>query len=249
MYEHAARPANTRFKNTVLRNLPSEAIARLKLRPVTFELGHEIEFPGQAIRNMYFVEEGVISMTVTFEDGSEVEVGMFGFESVIGISALMGTKKSLNRAYAQIPGNGYFCSFEDAAAEFRRHEEFEQLALRYVQTQLVQCMQSAACNAKHSVEQRLARWLLICGDRAHSKVLPLSQEYLAQMLGSTRSTVTLAMGLLKERGLIDYKRGAITITDWQALERRACSCFSVIKHHLDSYSEFDTGYVASGNLP
>ena len=117
---------------------------------------HEIEFPGRPIGHVYFLEEGMASMTTTFKDGDQVEVGMFGFESVIGISALMGTKRSLNRVYTQITGHGCSTTLEAAKSEFRQGGLFQDLVLRYVQAQLVQAMQSAGCNAKHNFEQRLA---------------------------------------------------------------------------------------------
>src|ERR1035437_604767 len=156
-----------RFKNALLKALDAEVIARLHLRPVTFELEHELEFPGNSIDNLFFVEEGMASMTTTFKNGSQVEVGMFGYESVIGVSALMGTKRSLNRVYTQIAGNGYSSPVEVAREEFGLGGSFQPLALRYVQAQLLQALQSAGCNAAHDFEQRLARWLLICADRAH----------------------------------------------------------------------------------
>jgi CRP-like cAMP-binding protein len=235
--------ARTEFKNTLLSHLDRSIIERLSLRPVLFELGHEIEFPGNGIAHLFFVEEGMASMTTTFEDGSQVEVGMFGYESVIGVSALMGTKKSLNRVYTQISGSGYSCTVEMARQEFQLGGMFQMLCLHYVQTQLVQAMQSAGCNAKHNVEQRLARWLLICSDRAHSLTFRMSHEFLADMLGSTRPTVSMAAGLLKDERLIEYSRGLITIKDMTGLERRSCECYRIIKDHLDNYAEFDTNYA------
>ena len=206
------------YKNTLLRALDSEVVSRLQLSRVSFELGHEIEFPGKPIRLLYFVEAGMASMTTTFLDGSQVEVGMFGYESVIGISALMGTKRSLNRVYTQIEGYGFSCPTHNAPREFRRGERFQSLSLHYVQAQLVQSLQSTGCNAKHNLEQRLARWLLICADRAHSNTFRMSQEFMADMLGSSRPTVSIAAGLLKNRLLIDYSRGAIEILDPGGLE-------------------------------
>jgi CRP-like cAMP-binding protein len=232
------------FKNSVLRNLSIADVQRLSLQPVTFELLHEIEFPGSPIEHLIFVEEGMASMTTTFGDGSQVEVGMFGYESVIGVSALMGTKRSLNRVYTQIPGHGFSSPVETARREFLRGGAFQNLALRYVQAQLLQATQSAGCNAKHNVEQRLARWLLLCADRAHSASYDLSQDFLADMLGSSRPTVTLAAGILKEEKLIDYSRGVIRILDTKRLEKRACECYCIIKNHLDNYTEFDSGITA-----
>jgi CRP-like cAMP-binding protein len=229
------------FRNLLLNALNAEVVARLCLRPVTFELEHEIEFPGRPIENLFFIEEGMASMTASFADGSQVEVGMFGYESVIGVSALMGTKQSLNRIYTQIAGSGYASPIEAARREFRLGGVFQALALRYVQTQLDRASQSAGCNAKHRVEQRLARWLLICADRANSDTFLMSHEYLAHMLGSTRSTVSVAAALLKERKLIEYSRGSIRILDVTGLEETACECYRIIKDHFDNYAEFECG--------
>lgn len=236
-------PEGGAYKNLLLQRLRKDCLARLNLRPVDFEIGHEIEYPGKPIDHLFFVEEGMASLTTTFMDGSQVEVGMFGYESVIGVSALMGTKRSLNRIYTQIAGHGYSCPTEAASREFQLGGLFQDLALRYVQTQLVQAMQSAGCNAKHEIDQRLARWLLLCADRAHSNTFKMSQEYLADMLGSSRPTVTVAAGNLRAKGLIEYTRGTIHIPDPQRLEAAACECYQVIKRHLGNYAEFDTGSV------
>jgi CRP-like cAMP-binding protein len=228
------------FKNTLLKALDRDVIERLRLQPVKFELKHEIENPGDLIGHLYFLEEGMASMTTTFTDGSQVEVGMFGYESVIGVSALMGTKKSLNRVYTQIAGHGFSCNIEDARREFRLGGAFQFLTLRYVQAQLVQAMQSAGCNAKHNFEQRLARWLLICADRANIDTFKISQEFLADMLGGRRPTVSTAAGILKGKGLIQYTRGEIRILDIPGLTKTSCECYQIIKDYLDNYTKFDT---------
>ena len=128
-------------------------------------------------------------MTTTFRNGREVEVGMFGYESVIGVSALMGTKQSLNRVYMQIAGWGYRCRFEAAVAEF---------GLRCVQTQLVQSAQSAGCNAEYSYEQRLARWLLICADRVHVTSSRCPRSFYPTCLGAPVDVTLAAVRLKKE---------------------------------------------------
>ena len=232
------------FKNTLLKALDGDVIERLRLQPVRFELKHEIEKPCNPIDHLYFLEEGMASMTTTFKDGSQVEVGMFGFESVIGVSALMGTKKSLNRVYTQIAGYGYSCQVEDARREFRLGGAFQFLALHYVQAQLVQAMQSAGCNAKHSFEQRLARWLLLCADRAHVDTFKISHEFLADMLGGRRPTISTTAGILKRKGLIEYTRGEIRILDVPGLTKASCECYLTIKDYLDNYAKFDTTITA-----
>jgi CRP-like cAMP-binding protein len=234
----------SKFKNTLLQHLEEDIIERLSLKPVTFETRHEIEYPGRPIEHLFFVEEGMASMTTTFKDGSQVEVGMFGYASVIGVPALMGTKLSLYRIYTQIEGRGFSCTIETARAEFGRGGLFQTLMLRYVQAQLVQAAQSAACNAKHNMEQRLARWLLLCADRANTETFKISQEFLSDMLGSTRPTVSIAAGTLKEEGLIEYNRGVIRIIDPGRLEQRACECYDMTKNYLDNYADVDATFTS-----
>jgi len=229
------------FKNALLKALDGDVVARLNLRPVVFEVEHELEFPGTLIGHLYFIEEGMASMTTTFRDGSQVEVGIFGYKSVVGVSALMGSKRSLNRVYTQIAGSGYASPVEAARREFALGGTFQRLALAYVQAQLVQVIQLAGCNATHSFEQRLARWLLICADRARCDTFKMSHEFLSNMLGSTRSTMSLAAAELKQMGLIDYTRGSIRILDAKGLEKRACECYRVVEQYLDNYTQFDGG--------
>ena len=232
------------YRNTLLKAFSREIQDRLHLQPVEFELNHEIEFPGRSIDHLYFVEDGMASQTTTFQDGSQVEVGMFGFESVIGVSALMGTRRSLNRVYTQIAGCGYSTTVAAARREFALGAHFQRLCLSYVQAQLVQTMQSAGCNAKHEIDQRLCRWLLLCADRAHATTFRMPHEFLADMLGSTRPTVTHAAITLKDLGLIRYSRGVIHLLDVPGLEARSCECYQVIKDHLDNYAEFDSNAIA-----
>lgn len=231
-------PVN-RFSNYLLQSLSPAILERLHLRPVQLEVGRVMEFPGDSIENLFFIEDGVGSMTATFMDGSEVEVGMFGCESVIGISALMGTKQSLNRIYMQLAGSGYISPIEAARTEFTRCEDFQRVALRYVQMQLIQATQTAACNARHNIEQRLARWLLLIEDRAGTSKLRISHQFLADMLGVTRPSVATTAHQLRDRGLIDYQRAVIQITDREGLERCTCECYGVVRRHLDNFAQFD----------
>ena len=230
------------FKNTLLQHLDAQTIDRLQLRPVALPLLHNLEIPGTSIDHVFFIEEGIGSMTTCFKGGAQVETSMFGYESVVGISGLMGVRHSLNHIFMQLAGHGYQSSLRAARAEFSRNERFQHLALRYVQAQLTLSTQNAACNVMHSYEQRLARWLLICCDRAKQEHLDMSQEFVAQMLGSTRSTVSIAATHLKAKGLIDYRRGAIQVLDVAGLEAEACECYRVVRKHLENCAEFDTGF-------
>lgn len=231
------------YKNTVLKNLGAETLRRLNLRRVELEVGQEIEIPGRPVRQIVFLEEGIGSMTTAFIDGSQVEVGMFGFESVIGISALMGRRRSLNRIAMQLSGWGFSSAIRSAKAEFDRCADFQHRILRYVQAQLLEAAQSVGCNARHPLQQRLARWLLICADRANTTVLPLSQQHLSHMLGVTRTSVSVTAGQLKDEGLIDYRRSVINLKDRKALEQRACECYEVVRRHFDHDAEPDAVFA------
>jgi CRP-like cAMP-binding protein len=223
------------FRNVILQRLPPVVIDRLDLQRVELPVNREIEFPGSGIGNLFFIEEGIASMTVTFQDGFEVEVALGGPESILGTSSMMGTRRSLNRVYMQIGGYGYSSVMAVATREFKRGEQFHDLTLRYVQAQFIQSAQTAGCNARHSVEQRMARWLLLCSDRVGDRVLPLSHEYMADMLGATRSSVTVVAGHLQERGLIHYTRGKITLLDLAGLEGISCECYRAVRDHLRSF--------------
>ncbi len=229
------------FRNKILQSLDENTLARLHLEPVELPVRHPLEIPGRPVRNIFFLESGIASVTTLFKDGFEVEAGMYGHDSLSGISAFMGTRESLNASYMQIAGHGFTCDVEHAAAEFQRAGHFHSLALRAVQAQFVQSMQSAGCNAHHEIGPRFARWLLLCADRTESATFALSHEFLATMLGARRTTVTVAAGKLKRAGLIRYTRNNVQILDRPGLEEIACECYSVLREHLRNLSEYDSG--------
>jgi CRP-like cAMP-binding protein len=226
------------YRNTLLRHLDGPTLKRLDPTHIMLELRRELQSPDHDLDCLYFVEEGIVSMTTIFKDGTEVEVGTFGYESVIGSCALMGGVTEPNRVFVQIPGHGFMVPLRVARTEFDRHGEFHSLILRHVQAHFDQCKQNAACNAVHRHEQRLARWLMVCSDRISRDTLDLSHEFLAHMLGSTRSTVTLAAGILKKKGLIDYRRGSIRILHPELLKKHACECYGVIHTQLRELCEY-----------
>jgi CRP-like cAMP-binding protein len=199
-----------------------------------------IETPGSEIRKLYFIEEGCGSMTTMFKDGSQVEVSLFGNEAVIGASALIGTKRSLNNIYMQVAGHGFISNIKVAAREFRNCEQFRDIVLRYVQAQLVQTAQTAGCNGKHDAMQRMSRWLLLCADRVYSDELGLTHEFLGHMLGVRRSTASVTAEEMQRRGYIDYRRGRIKILDRSGLEHTACECYRIVKEHLENYQDVET---------
>jgi CRP-like cAMP-binding protein len=231
------------FRNVILGNLDAQTITRLHLRPLKLELRHALEEPGEPVDHVFFLESGIASVTVRFRDGFEVEAGMYGHDSLSGISAFMGTRGSLNASYMQIAGHGHSCSIERAAAEFQLGGRFHSLALRAVQAQFVQSMQSAGCNAHHEIEPRLARWILLCADRTEANSFALSHEFVATMLGARRTSVSIAAGNLKKRGLIRYTRSNIHIADRPGLEATACECYGVLREYLRNFNQYDSGLV------
>lgn len=144
--------AKSPSKNGLLHQFDAEIIARLNLQAVDLPTNREIEYPGNLIDHLYFLEAGCASMTTALKDGCQAEVALAGTEAVLGVSALMGTKRSLNRVYMQIAGRGYRMRTAVAACEFKRGEMFQDLTLRYLQAQFIQSAQTAGCNAYHSVE-------------------------------------------------------------------------------------------------
>ncbi|WP_263385775.1 Crp/Fnr family transcriptional regulator [Granulicella arctica] len=233
------------FKNLLLSKFDAPLIARLDLRPIDLPLNREIEYPGNRIDHLFFLEEGMASLTTTFREGGQVEVALAGAEAVLGASVLMGTKLSLNRVSMRVAGHGFSVRTAVAALEFKRCQMFQDLTLRYLQAQFVQTAQTAGCNARHPLDQRLARWLLLCADRNRGRNLPLSHACLADMLGASRATVTVAAGLLRAQGLIEYTRGKIHLLDIQGLEDQACECYGAVRDHLANLAEYDAGTACS----
>ncbi len=229
----------TQFRNTLLRNLSAETISRLRLIKMELPIRREIEFPGNEIKHLFFLETGAASMTTTFLDGGQVEVALYGSEAVLGASFLMGTRRSLNRVYMQIPGYGYSIKSALAAEEFKRHGEFHRLILRHNQAQFIQSAQTAGCNARHSIGQRLARWLLLCDDRVEHGSIDISQEFIAEMLGNGRTSVNVEATRLQKLGIITYSRARINVRDRLGLEREACECYATVLNDLQHYADDD----------
>ena len=221
------------FQNKILRSLDPQTIERLHLRRIELPVAHQIERPGEDINHLVFIEEGIGSMTSTFCDGFKVDVGMFGTESVMGGSALVGSHVSLNTVYMQIGGYGFSCRTDSATVEFSRLGEFHDLVLRYQQAMLVQAFQSVGCNSHHTIPQRLSRCLLLFADRFEFSVIALTHEYLANALGSSRTTISVAAESFQRQGLIRYSRGKISILNRSGLEQRSCECYRIVKNHLD----------------
>jgi len=178
---------------------------------------------------VYFPVSGMISLVVKMTDADDVEAMTIGNEGVIGIAVILGVASSTMEALCQIPGRALKVPARAVVEEIRRTASVNRLLLRYAEAMMVQLAQHAACNRTHSIEQRCARWLLMTRDRVASDEFPLTQQFLAEMLGVRRATVTMIAGALHKAGLIDYSRGRIRIVDGQGLERVACECYDVVR--------------------
>jgi hypothetical protein len=165
-------------------------------------------------------------------DGTTVEIGVIGLDGVVGIPVLLGAGSAPGRTFIQIAGSGFRIESAVLKEEFERPSELRKHLQKYVQAFLVQTSQTAVCNRLHSIEERLSRWLLTCRDRMESDRLHLTHDFLGQMLGAPRTTVTLAAGLLHRAELIDYSRGVVTVRNRKGLEEITCECYHTVRNEF-----------------
>jgi CRP-like cAMP-binding protein len=198
---------------------------------VTLKVRTEIYAPEMRIDHVYFPIDCVLSVVTRMQDGNMIEIGTVGREGVSAIPLLLGATTTANECYAQVPGR----AIKIDAAQFlrlREHAKFRQLLDRYVQAYVNMLGQLAACNRLHSVYERCARWLLMTQDRVGSERIELTHEYLAMMLGTQRSGVTIAAGTLQHAGFIKYGQGVISILDREGLEGASCECYEVAQEQF-----------------
>jgi CRP-like cAMP-binding protein len=231
----SAGEARSMYKNRILASLSRTEIARLApyLLPLDLPSGKTLLDPGQEITYAYFLETGLASVVVAMANGNMVETGITGNDGFVGFSALLGTKTIPTRTFMQIPGNGFKIKAQHLVDEFERSGTLQKKINRYFQANLVLTAQTAACNRLHDIAERLARWLLMCHDRMDSDTFSITHEFLGHMLGTPRSTVTLAAGILHKAGLIDYSRGKVIIRDRKGLEKAACECYQTIRKEFE----------------
>ena len=203
------------------------------LQPVTFALGDVVYESGGHLQHVYFPATSVVSLLYTMENGSTAEMGLAGNDGVVGVALFLGGDTTPNRAVVQIGGGAFRMTAKDLREEFARGGPFQRALLRYTQALITQISQTAVCNRLHEVEQRLCRWLLLCHDRVKSNEIQMTQEFISNMLGGRRESVTVAAGRLQDVGLIHYARGHISILDRQGLERTVCECYQIVKGELD----------------
>lgn len=185
-------------------------------------------------RFAFFLTSGICSVVVTLPEGQSCETALISREGVTSSYSLLGSSPPPTNAFIQVEGAGYRMPFEALRDLFDQSREIRSRILEHVQQQAMTTSQIAACNNQHAAEGRLARWLLMIRDRTGSDRFKLTQEFMAQMLGSQRSTVALAAGMLQRGGLIEYARGNINITSPTALENAACDCYPVTRRLLQN---------------
>lgn len=217
--------------NAILAALLATEYRRLlpKLRHVTLKRGEIIYRADQRIEEVYFPEEAVVAMVDTTDDKRTVEVGLIGREGLVGINIFLGGVVTPDRAIVQLAGGAMKMKSQDLRKELRFGSPLQRLLLDYTRTFLTVISQSVACSQHHTVEQRLARWLLSMSDYAGPREFLMNQESIATMLGVRRESITAAAGKYQAAALISYRRGRISILDRPRLARRCCECYAFIR--------------------
>jgi CRP-like cAMP-binding protein len=221
-------------RNLLLAGLPAKELALLEphLKDVVLKQGIVLQEQGEGIEHVYFPNDGIISLLAVMRQGDAIEIATIGYEGAVGSLSGLGPRRSHTRAVVQVRGT----ASRIAATRFRQaveeSEAVHSIVVRYGEMLLIQVQQTAACNALHAVEARLSRWLLQARDRLESNTIELTHEFLSQMLGVRRTTVTVVAHMLQQAGLIRYHRGQIEIIDRPGLEARACECYAAIRDQV-----------------
>jgi len=232
----ATKAASVATANRILAALPEESLERLAphLEPVSVALKEPIFEAREPVRHALLPLDCVLSFVTPIGPRDAVEIATVGNEGIAGLSAFLGTEWMPYRAFAQVPGQALRVGADVLAEQAAQDEELSAVLKRYTQALLTQVAQSTACNSVHGVEERCARWLLMTHDRVGlASQFPMTQEFLATMLGVRRATVTVAAGALQQAGVIRYSRGKITVVDRPGLEAASCECYATVREELD----------------
>lgn len=235
----AVRPSGNRLDvsgrpvgNEILNSIPEAEYNRVlpELEFIQLPHHHILHEAGERLEFAYFLNEGLASLVVLTSDGRSVEVSIVGHEGIVGTPLAVGLHRGPYRSIMQISGTAFRMRAELLEQLLEQTPELRLLLNRFVLIQGLQIAQIAACNRLHEIEQRLARWLLMCQDRVESEYLPVTHEFLAQMLGTGRPSVSLAAGILQKAGTIENARGNVKILNRPELEKAACECYRAIQH-------------------
>jgi CRP-like cAMP-binding protein len=219
------------MRNSILNALPAEDFSLLAphLSPVMIEKGRLLYDPGESIETVYFPSGCVFSLMTLMDTGAAIESATIGREGALGLGAAIAPRLSLSRAIVQISGQASCIASGPLQDAYARSAQLRSLIDRHTDALYGHSIQSVACNALHSVEARFCRWLLTCHDRIDNDTVGLTQEFLAEMLGVQRTTVTAVAGALQARGLIRYRRGVVDILDRPGLEAMSCECYGTVR--------------------
>jgi len=229
-------------RNRLLRSLPRDDLERLVsfLHKVPLTPRRVLQHAGVPIEHLYFVEEGLVSVLAKTDDRNAVEVWLIGSDGVVGSAALLGIKMTTLSHFVQIGGSALRIGVEDLTRAISESSALRGILHGYVHAALIQSSQSAACSLKHSLEQRLARWLLTAQDHSELDELPVTQDLLARSLGVHRPTVSGTFKLLERRGIFARQPGLIRILDRTALEGLACRCYRAMAFSRDRWRRSET---------
>ena len=228
-------PTPPQSRNHLLAVIPASEFQELRAYLTTVDLlaKDRLAEPNRPIEKVYFPLDAVLSMAAIDRDGEAVEVGSVGCEGMTGLAVLLGAEQSTSRVVVQVGGQAERMDAEVLQREARRNDHFRGLLYLYAQAFMTQIAQSTACSRLHAAEQRLARWLLICGDRVGRDEIPITQETMSMMLGVRRATVTEAASRLQRERLIRYRRGVVSIVNRPGLEAATCECYQIVREEFD----------------
>jgi CRP-like cAMP-binding protein len=227
---------NVLEENHLLRALPAEQYEMIlsHLEPVELGIGQTLWKPNTTIHSLYFPRTCVLSLLTPLSDDQPVEAATIGREGMAGTPVVLGVNTTHAQVISQVPGTAARMDAERFVRQLRQADgAIFQLLLRYAQALQEQTAQSVACNRRHAIEERCARWLLMTQDRVGAEQFPLTQDFLAFMLGVRRASVTVAAGMLQQAGLIRYARGRITVLDRERLEAASCECYGVVRRRYE----------------
>ena len=235
--QNSGSQSNGARSNAILNTLSESQLAQLlpRLKIVELELGHVLYEPEQTIDYVYFPTAGIISLLAAFEDGATVEAGVIGTEGMLGTPVVLGAESTPHQALVQASGKAMRMTERGLTGEVENDGSLLKSMLRYTNVMFIQVAQTAACNGLHTIEQRLARWLLLTHDRVRRDEFILTQEFLSRMLGVRRAGVSVAANNLKQAGAIDYRRGNVVVVDRKRLEDTSCECYKAVKQEYDRY--------------
>lgn len=229
----SARPSP--LHNCLLAALPADARKRVfpHLQQVTLPLGKELYASGRTQRHAYFPTSSIVSLLYRMEHGASGEISVVGYEGMVGVSLFMGGLSTSSQAIVQSAGNAYRLPARRLRDEFGRHGSMLGLLLSYTQSLITQMVQTAACNKHHSLDEQMARWLLLSLDRLDGNTMTMTQQMIANMLSITPERVTEVARKLQQLGVIRYDQGKITVRDRPTLEKLSCECYAVVRDETD----------------